>query len=333
MNMHEALVRIVQRTANSLAFNILEIGAVPLSESPEPFYGLLHSFPGSRINAFEVDPEVCKRLNDKGIDGVVYHPVALGRREEERSFYVTNHPVCASLYKPNERLIERFHNMEVAMLKSVTSIKTISMDYFTRTNNIGPVDFVKIDIQGAELDVFQGGVSTLRDVVAIVTEVEFVHHYENQPLFGDVCAFLSNEGVVFNKFLGLSGRTLKPVILNNNPNFPTHHMWTDAFFFRDPMHLDAFSSEQLLKLAILTSMYGSPDVSACCFAEYDKRNGSRITQELFFDWANLAERAGKDKTSSHKASPATGGTHAQKAGRNDPCPCGSGKKFKRCHGA
>jgi SEC-C motif-containing protein len=24
---------------------------------------------------------------------------------------------------------------------------------------------------------------------------------------------------------------------------------------------------------------------------------------------------------------------APEAGRNDPCPCGSGKKFKRCHGA
>ena len=23
----------------------------------------------------------------------------------------------------------------------------------------------------------------------------------------------------------------------------------------------------------------------------------------------------------------------QKVGRNDPCPCGSGKKYKRCHGA
>jgi uncharacterized protein len=22
-----------------------------------------------------------------------------------------------------------------------------------------------------------------------------------------------------------------------------------------------------------------------------------------------------------------------KVGRNDPCPCGSGKKFKQCHGA
>ncbi|MYL02335.1 MAG: hypothetical protein F4013_11765, partial [Gammaproteobacteria bacterium] len=22
-----------------------------------------------------------------------------------------------------------------------------------------------------------------------------------------------------------------------------------------------------------------------------------------------------------------------RVGRNDPCPCGSGKKYKRCHGA
>ena len=24
--------------------------------------------------------------------------------------------------------------------------------------------------------------------------------------------------------------------------------------------------------------------------------------------------------------------HMQKVGRNDPCPCGSGKKYKHCHG-
>jgi preprotein translocase subunit SecA len=23
---------------------------------------------------------------------------------------------------------------------------------------------------------------------------------------------------------------------------------------------------------------------------------------------------------------------AEKVGRNDPCPCGSGKKYKKCHG-
>ena len=26
-------------------------------------------------------------------------------------------------------------------------------------------------------------------------------------------------------------------------------------------------------------------------------------------------------------------TAIPKAGRNDPCPCGSGKKYKKCHGA
>ncbi|MFL5499581.1 MAG: SEC-C metal-binding domain-containing protein, partial [Gemmatimonadaceae bacterium] len=35
--------------------------------------------------------------------------------------------------------------------------------------------------------------------------------------------------------------------------------------------------------------------------------------------------------------PAIPGGGAQKdwsnVGRNDPCPCGSGKKFKKCHGA
>jgi len=35
------------------------------------------------------------------------------------------------------------------------------------------------------------------------------------------------------------------------------------------------------------------------------------------------------------AAPAGGGAMANagpKVGRNDPCPCGSGKKYKHCHG-
>jgi preprotein translocase subunit SecA len=29
----------------------------------------------------------------------------------------------------------------------------------------------------------------------------------------------------------------------------------------------------------------------------------------------------------------TQASNAGKVGRNDPCPCGSGKKYKKCHGA
>jgi FkbM family methyltransferase len=290
MNIHEALAGIVQRTENYLTFNILEIGSLPSEESPEPFHSLIHSFPGSRINAFEVDAELCKTLNSKAISGFVHHPIALGRREEERPFYITNHPMCCSLYKPNEKLLERFNNMEMSMLKAVSTIKTVSLDYFTAKNNIGPVDFIKIDIQGAELDVFRGGVTTLRDVVAIVTEVEFIHLYENQPLFGDVSAFLAEQGLSFNKFLEVGGRALKPTILDNNPNLPGQFMWSDSLFLKDPMHLDTISSDQLLKQAVLALMYGCPDVSLYCFMEYDRRHSTTITRELLLAFAGTSDR-------------------------------------------
>jgi uncharacterized protein YecA (UPF0149 family) len=31
--------------------------------------------------------------------------------------------------------------------------------------------------------------------------------------------------------------------------------------------------------------------------------------------------------------PQSSASNAAKVGRNDPCPCGSGKKYKKCHGA
>jgi preprotein translocase subunit SecA len=34
-----------------------------------------------------------------------------------------------------------------------------------------------------------------------------------------------------------------------------------------------------------------------------------------------------------KAKPATQKRDQAKVGRNDPCPCGSGKKYKKCHGS
>jgi preprotein translocase subunit SecA len=36
---------------------------------------------------------------------------------------------------------------------------------------------------------------------------------------------------------------------------------------------------------------------------------------------------------SPRPEPAALGAEFDDVGRNDPCPCGSGKKFKKCHGA
>jgi len=274
----DPLIRIISETGNSLHFTILEIGALQLVKN-EGFHFLLEIFPGSRIIAFEVDDGLCENLNKKAQPGLKYFPVALGRTEEKRRFYETVHPMCSSLYMPNEKLLDLYNNLEMARLKSVGIMDTVSLDHFVSNHDIGSVDFIKIDIQGAELEVLEGGVSTLENTLAIVSEVEFVPLYEDQPLFGDVCAFLAGQGIGFHKFLGLSGRTLKPLILQNDLTFATQHLWSDALFLRDIAQLSRLSSQQLLKYAVISNLYNSLDVALFCILEHDKREGTRLAEK------------------------------------------------------
>lgn len=262
-----------------LAFSILEIGALPIEGEAESFYQLIDFFPNSSIIAFEVDEDLCSDLNTNSKEQLHYFPVALGLNNEEVPFYETQHPMCSSLYPPNWELMRHYNNLEVASLKSKSSIKTQSLDFFLKENNINDVDFIKIDIQGAELSVFQGGENILEKTIFIVSEVEFIPLYEQQPLFGEVCKYLASKNLMFHKFLGLAGRTLKPLIINNNPNIPTQHMWSDAVFIKEIKQLPSLSANKLLKMAILAFSYGSPDVTYHCFQLYDAQYQRNLSKE------------------------------------------------------
>lgn len=273
----EALANFVKSSSpDEITFTILEIGARPLGEKPEPFHHLVNLFPGSEIIAFELEKDLCDRLNRNSSPGIVYYPVALGRADERRQLYITQHPMCTSLYPPNEKLLMHYHNMDVSMLHSVSTVTTTSLDSFATFHSVADVDFIKIDIQGAELDVFQGATNTLRDVVLIVSEVEFIPLYVDQPLFGDVSAYLLEQGFMLHKLLGKGGRSLIPTVVDNNKNFPSQLMWSDAVYIKMLLGLPEMSSEKLLKLSMLSLIYGSPDLTFHCFKILDSRNGSEL---------------------------------------------------------
>jgi preprotein translocase subunit SecA len=45
-----------------------------------------------------------------------------------------------------------------------------------------------------------------------------------------------------------------------------------------------------------------------------------------------AERAVQTSNAGGGSRPTVKHDRSKEVGRNDPCPCGSGKKFKQCHG-
>lgn len=86
-------------------------------------------------------------------------------------------------------------------LACATEIGTIQIDVTTLDSWLveagdGPVDFIKLDVQGAELDVLKGGEECLQQVRGLEIEVEFNPIYYGQPLFGDVDRFLRRCGFV-----------------------------------------------------------------------------------------------------------------------------------------
>jgi FkbM family methyltransferase len=58
--------------------------------------------------------------------------------------------------------------------------------------------FIKVDVQGYELEVLRGAELALRDTIALESELSFVELYEGQPLFADVVLWLREAGFVLS---------------------------------------------------------------------------------------------------------------------------------------
>lgn len=72
------------------------------------------------------------------------------------------------------------------------SVRTL--DSIFRDCSIQEIDLLKVDVQGYEIEVFAGGMGTLRKTRLVVTEVSFFEHYKGQPLFKEIYDYLNGAG-------------------------------------------------------------------------------------------------------------------------------------------
>ena len=257
--------------------NVMDIGAAELSAHR---YQTLLDQGIASVTGFEPNPEELEKLRAHG-ENHTYLPYFLGDGKK-RVFYETRFPGCSSLFLPDPRIIDLFAtigtgsrsgNFHVVKAHQVETVRLDDIDGLTRP------DFIKVDVQGAELMVLENGIETLSNAVVLEIEVEFVPVYKGQPLFGDIHAFMRDQGFVLHKLLDVSGRAILPVEHPTNEFLPiSQALWADAVFVKDYFSINSFKDEQLEKAAtILNDVYNSYDLVFRLLAERDRRMKSDLS--------------------------------------------------------
>jgi len=218
--------------------------------------------PNLTIYGFDADADTCDEANQdiesRQINWTEKHiPLALNKQIGEATLYVTKSLWCTSLYPPNEAYISRFDGLSDLMnLDFSIDIETTTLDTFCENEGIDEIDFLQIDVQGADLDVLQGGAKVIERCKVIQTEVEFSPLYANQPLFGDIDVYLRKQGFTLFDLMGAKrAKAISPIFSTSRQG---QLLWGDAYYFRDLMREDLESTlktpEQILKLACIADV-------------------------------------------------------------------------------
>jgi FkbM family methyltransferase len=233
----------------------------------------------TRVLGLEPIEAECAKLIERAGDGMTFLPLAIGDGGPQR-LHVTNTGMTSSLLEPNLDTMGMFHQLaELCLVEQIQPLATVRLDDIDAARD---ADFLKLDIQGAELSVLQHATQTLAGVSVVQTEVEFVEIYRDQPLFADVDSFLRAQGFSFHKFSYLAGRPYRSTPKADKSAFTgSQTLWGDAIYVRDLRYLADISILQLRKLAYIASaFYGSQDLAQRVLAEIDQRQATSLSQEF-----------------------------------------------------
>jgi FkbM family methyltransferase len=87
-------------------------------------------------------------------------------------------------------------------------VQGITLDCLLNGEKISPPFLLKIDVQGAELDVLSGAEKILLDTEFIILEVSFFRFFKGGPQFYDVVLLMKSMGFVAYDIFGLKYRPL-----------------------------------------------------------------------------------------------------------------------------
>jgi FkbM family methyltransferase len=130
-------------------------------------------------------------VENVGVSAKTYK-MALGSEEKEIDMFVesNNMGMSSSILKPKHHLIQYPH-ITFDKTEKVLMDRLDNIDFDRESFN-----FINIDVQGYELEVFKGAVETLEKIDYIISEINNTDLYENGAMIQDLCDFLGKFGFV-----------------------------------------------------------------------------------------------------------------------------------------
>jgi FkbM family methyltransferase len=80
--------------------------------------------------------------------------------------------------------------------RTVKSYPMQTVDSLLIDKALGEECFIKLDVQGAELDVLKGAIHTLKKCSAVLLEASLLNYNQGAPLFADIVAYMKEIGFV-----------------------------------------------------------------------------------------------------------------------------------------
>lgn len=153
-----------------------------------------HRYPSARLICVEPLPGSIGRLRQTvGCDpDVTIIETALAARPGRQTMHVSRKTDSSSLLPIMQPLIDAFPGTEEA---ATVEVPVSTLDDLVRDAGVARPALLKIDVQGGELDVLDGGTEALKLFDAVFVECSFVEFYRGQALADEVIARCLQHGL------------------------------------------------------------------------------------------------------------------------------------------
>ena len=174
-------------------FSVLDAGATKSEMSQE-----YRAWRKDRWRVYGFDPSEAAILGESD-DNIIIYPIGLGARKGSVTFYEMSSAGASSIFPAEGEFAERILNGQTRLSDSLTTVKThevevIDVDNWRGENEIAPIDYMKINTQGSELEILKGSENTLQTCFGVQLEAAFAGHYKNAPKFWEIDRFLTDRG-------------------------------------------------------------------------------------------------------------------------------------------